>query len=410
MIQDYFVISFKNLRHRGIRSWLTLLGIFIGIAAVVSLITLGNGLQAAVGAQFGVSSTEVITVQAGGLNSYGPPGSGAVNPLVLGDVEAIRKLSVVEMAIRRNLPSGRLEFNDRSIFGNAMSIPDGEEREFGYDVMELETEVGRLLKDGDGKRAMLGYNFYSDNVGLDKLIKPGDKISLEGEQGITEDFEIIGILKKKGSFVFDNIVYINEGPLNNLMGYGDDVDLIAVHVKGKEVMDKAKEDIEKLLRKRRDVKMGEEDFEVSTPDAMLETVNTVLGGVQAFIIVIASISILVGAIGIVNTMTTSVLERRKEIGIMKAIGAKNGQVFMQFLVESGLLGLIGGAVGVLVGMLIGYVGTAGINNFIGGGIKPEINWFLIFFSLLGSFVVGSIAGIAPAMQAAKQNPVEALRG
>ncbi len=410
MFRDYFILSFKNLRHRGIRSWLTLLGIFIGIAAVVSLITLGNGLEAAVGAQFGVSSTEVITVQAGGLNSYGPPGSGVVNPLNINDVIAIEKLSTVVRTIRRNIPSGKLEFNDRVIFGSIVSVPDGEDRDYSYEVMELDIEDGRLLDDGDRNRIMLGYNFYADSVGLEKPIKIGDKISIQGESLIPRNYEVIGITKKKGSFFFDNAVYMNEKPLEDLMGYGDDVDLIAVQIKSEDLMDKAKEDIEKLLRKRRNVKEGEEDFEVSTPDAMMATVNTVLNGVQIFIIIIASISIIVGAIGIVNTMTTSVLERKKEIGIMKAIGAKNGQIFMQFLVESGLMGLMGGAVGATIGMLIGIVGTKGIGNFIDSNIPLSINWGLIISSLIGSFIIGSMAGIAPAMQAAKQNPVDALRG
>jgi len=183
-----------------------------------------------------------------------------------------------------------------------------------------------------------------------------------------------------------------------------------VKVRGEDSMDRAKEDIEKLLRKRRNVDVGEEDFEVSTPEAMMETVNSVLGGVQAFIVIIASISILVGALGIVNTMTTSVLERRKEIGIMKAIGGTNWQVFLQFFFESGLLGLVGGIVGVILGTLIGFFGIAGINNFIGGDIGLVIDPILIGGALLGSFVIGSLAGIVPAMSAAKQNPVEALRG
>ena len=410
MLGDYFSFSIKNLKHRGVRSWLTLLGIFIGIAAVVALITLGNGLQAAVSAQFGVSSTEVISVQAGGLNAYGPPGSGVVNPLTIDDVEAIGKLSTVVRAMRRNIPSGRLEFNDRAIFGSAISMPSGEDREYAHEVLELEAEVGRLLKDGDRNRVMLGYNFLADTVGLEKPIKVGDKISIQGEALITRDYEVVGIVKKKGSLIIDNMVFMNEDALEDLMGYGDNVDLIAVQVKSKDLMDKTKEDIEKLLRKRRDVKVGEEDFEVSTPQAMLATVNTVLGAVQAFILVIASISIIVGAIGIVNTMTTSVLERRREIGIMKAIGATNHHVFMQFMIESGLMGLIGGAAGAAVGMAIGIAGTAGIGNFIGSEIPLTINWILIFFSLVGSFLVGAGAGIVPAMQAAKQNPVDALRG
>jgi putative ABC transport system permease protein len=143
---------------------------------------------------------------------------------------------------------------------------------------------------------------------------------------------------------------------------------------------------------------------------MMETVNSILGGVQAFIIIIASISILVGALGIVNTMTTSVLERRKEIGIMKAIGGTNGQVFMQFFFESGMLGFIGGLVGAVLGTLISVAGVAGINGFLGADLIPVIDFVLIGGALLGSFIVGAVAGIVPAMNAAKQNPVEALRG
>ena len=137
MLQDYFLLGLKNLKRRGIRSWLTLLGIFIGIMAVVSLITLGNGLQAAVNSQFGVSSTEVISVQAGGLNAYGPPGSGAVTPLTKDDVEAIERLDTVERAIGRNLPSGKLEFDDQVVFGYAVSIPSGDDRTFVYDMLEI---------------------------------------------------------------------------------------------------------------------------------------------------------------------------------------------------------------------------------------------------------------------------------
>jgi|TARA_Y100000310_G_scaffold156912_1_gene156326 putative ABC transport system permease protein len=403
-MMDYFLIAYRNLKKRGIRSWLTLLGVFIGIVAVISLITLGAGLQSAVNAQFGISSTEVITVQAGGLNSYGAPGSGVVNFLTVEDVEEIAKLSVVNRAIRRNMPTGKLEFNDIVGFGMAMSVPSGDDRKFAYDMLELEPELGRLLKDGDTNKVLLGYNFYGDDDMFGKPIVPGNKILLQ-----EESFEIVGVLEKKG-LLFDNMVLVNEGTLEDLMGYGDNVDLIAVHIKDKDLMDKAKEDIEKVLRKTRDVKKGEEDFEVTTPDAMMESVNSILGAIQAFIIIIASISILVGVIGIVNTMTTSVLERRKEIGIMKAIGAKNSQVFMQFFVESGLMGLVGGALGVIVGMIIGYAGTLGINNFLGAEAVPQINFFLIFFTLLGSFLIGSIAGIIPAMSAARQNPVEALRG
>jgi putative ABC transport system permease protein len=402
---DYLILALKNLKHRGIRSWLTLLGIFIGITAVVALIGLGNGLQAAVAAQFGVSSTEIITVQAGGLSAFGPPGSGAVDKLTSEDVDAIERLSSVEIAIPRIITSGKMEFNDIVSFGIVASVPGGNKRKFAYEVLDSKPEVGRLLKDGDTNKVMLGYNFWKDDAIFGERIVPGKSVLLQDEK-----FIVVGILEKTGSFIFDNVVIVNEEKLRDLVDYGDDVDVIAVQAKDESLMDRAKEDIEKLLRDRRDVDEGEENFEVSTPEAMMETVNGVLGAVQAFIIIIASISILVGALGIVNTMTTSVLERRKEIGIMKAIGGTNFQIFLQFFFESGLLGLIGGLVGVIAGTLISIAGTLGINSFIGSELAPTIDLVLIGGALAGSFIVGAVAGIVPAMNAAKQNPVEALRG
>ncbi len=402
---DYLILALKNLKHRGIRSWLTLLGIFIGVTAVVGLIGLGTGLQAAVGAQFGVSSTQALTVQAGGLNAFGAPGSGAVNKLTRDDTAAIEKLSTVEFATPRNLETIKIEYNDKIVFGMAISLDDRMESQM-YETMDLEAGQGRMLQSGDLGKIVIGSNYaYGDKNGFDKGIVIGKTVLIQDER-----FKVIGILKKKGSFMLDNIVIMYDEDLNDLMNYGDEVDVIGVLVKDPDLMDRAKEEIEKLLRQRRDVDIGEEDFEVSTPDAILETVNSVLGGVKAFIIIIASISILVGALGIVNTMTTSVLERRKEIGIMKAIGAKNSQVFLQFFFESGMLGLIGGLVGVVLGTMISVGGVIGINSFIGSDLSPSIDFILIGSALLGSFIVGAIAGIAPAMQAAKQNPVEALRG
>jgi len=128
-----------------------------------------------------------------------------------------------------------------------------------------------------------------------------------------------------------------------------------------------------------------------------------------FIVLVASISIFVGAIGIANTMTTSVVERKKEIGIMKAIGARNMDIFYQFFIEAGLLGLIGGIIGIILGIGLSYLGTASLNSFLGTETQPNINSYLIVFSLLGSFFVGAVSGIIPALNAARQNPVESLR-
>ena len=405
MISDYFTLAFRNLKHRGVRSWLTLLGIFIGVTAVVALISLGNGLQLAVSSQFGVSATELISVQAGGVSGFGPPGTGVVDVLTSKEFDAIEKLSSVKNAIKRYISSGKLEYNDIVIFGYATSVPDGEDRAFLYEQLEKGPIAGRFLKDGERGKIFLGYNFYVDKVGLDKEITPGKTVLIQDKK-----FEVVGILDKKGSFIFDNAVYMNDDDFLELFNYGDEIDIIAVQPTDKNELGKTKADIEKSLRKVRNVKEGEENFEVSTPEASLATVNSILGGVKAFIVIIAFISIFIGALGIVNTMTTSVLERKREIGIMKAVGARNSQVFWQFFIESSLLGLLGGIIGATFGTILGVVGVQALNNFIGSELSLNIDFVFIFITLLGSFIIGGIAGIVPAMRAAKQNPVEALRG
>jgi putative ABC transport system permease protein len=406
MIQDYVILAYKNLKRRGLRSYLTLLGIFIGIAVVVALIGLGDGLRSAVNSQFNVGSTEVLTVQAGGLSAAGPPGTGVTNPLTQDDAKALEKISGVEAVIPRNIEYLREEFNDRLVVSFAASLPKGDNRDLIYETLDLTILYGDNIKDGDVRKVVLGYDFLDkDKNGFGKALKVGDKILLNDVS-----FTVVGILERKGSFILDKSILMDEDDMRSITNIGDNVDIISVRVKSKDLMDRVKIDIEKILRERRDVKEGEEDFEVSTPQAALQSVNQILTGVQIFIVIIALISIIVGAIGIVNTMTTSVLERRKEIGVMKAIGAKNSDVFMQFFFEAGMLGLIGGIVGVIFGVLIGYFGTVFINTFVGSTAHPGINFYLVIFALIGSFVIGAISGIAPAMKAARQNPVDALRG
>lgn len=405
MIYDSFFLAIKNLKHRGVRSWLTLIGIFIGVTAVVSLISLGNSLEIAVSSQFGMTQTELITVQASEGINFGPPGSSVVNPLTNKDLEDIKKLGSVRRAAGRNIGTAKLEYNNKLSFGYISSIPGGNDRDFIYSETGSELLRGRLLGDNDVGKIFLGYNFYADKVGFGKEIVPGKRILINDKY-----FEVIGILDKQGSFIFDSAIFMNEKDMKDLLGYGDKIDVISVQPTDKNEIDKTKEDIEKILRRNRKVKIGEEDFSVTTPEASLASIKSILGGVQAFIIIVALISVFIGAIGIVNTMTTSVFERKKEIGIMKSIGARNEHIFMQFFIESGLLGLLGGLVGAIFGTLIGVFGTMVINNFIGSEMGVNISFGLIFFSLLGSFLIGAVAGIIPAMNASKQNPVDALRG
>src|SRR3989338_4019887 len=403
-MRDHFTLAYKNLRRRGIRSWLTLIGIFIGIAAFVSLISLGNSLKDTVNAQFNIGSAEVISVEAGGISGYGPPGTAVSNPITKKDADAIEKISYVEAAIPLYIETIRLEYNDFATISNAQSVSE-ERIDYFYENLDLETSSGRLLNKNDFNNVMIGSELYpKEKNGFEKDILVGNKITINGE-----DFVVIGILQKKGSFIIDEAIYMMEDKLVDLNNLTENVDLISVKVKNKELIDRAKEEIEKLLRERRDVKVGEEDFQVSTPESSLASVNQILSGIQVFIVLVASISIFVGAIGIANTMTTSVVERKKEIGIMKAIGARNMDIFYQFFIEAGLLGLIGGIIGIILGIGLSYLGTASLNSFLGTETQPNINSYLIVFSLLGSFFVGAVSGIIPALNAARQNPVESLR-
>jgi putative ABC transport system permease protein len=404
-MKDYFALSVRNVERRGIRSWLTLLGVLIGVAAVISLISLGNSLKDTINSQFNIGSTEVISVEAGGISGFGPPGSGVAKPLTEKDAEEIGKISTVEVSIPRNVRTVKTEFNDRVQFNFAATIPDDEKKDYVYELLDLKAEKGRLIGDGDRNVVVLGSNFLDkESSGFEKGIKVGDRISLSGR-----DFRVQGMLEKKGSFIIDNSILVNEKDLEDLLGYGDEVDLIAVKVISADLMEKTQEDIEKTLRKTRSVKKGEEDFQVSTPQAMLESVNKIILGIQIFVVLIASVSILVGAIGIANTMTTSVLERKREIGIMKAIGARNEHVFYQFFIEAGILGLVGGFLGIALGIGISYLGTSAINDFLGSATKPNFSAMTMILALFGSFAIGAISGVIPAMRAAKENPVEALR-
>ncbi len=399
---NYFFISYRNIKRRGLRSWLTLLGIVVGVVAVVSLITLSGGIKLAVNSQFGVSSTNVLTVQAGGL-SLGPPGTNVVRPLTTEDAKKIGELDSVEVAIPRNLAMIKFQFNRKLEIKNAVSIV-GEDTKKIYELLDLKVISGRLLKKGDTNKVLLGYDYSQKDNAFKKAIQSNNFVVIDGKK-----FEVAGILKKKGSFMVDGSVFIMDKELKSMANYGNNVNIIIVEPKDGVSLNKTKEDIENLLRKRRDVKKGEEDFSVSTPEAMLAVVNSLLDGIDIFIIIISSLSILVGVLGIVNTMTTSVLERKKDIGIMKAIGAKDSYIFFQFLTESGLIGLVGGFIGVVIGISIGFSGDFLISNFLGSPITPTLNYPLIIFTLLGSFLIGSIAGVIPAIKASRQTPVDSLR-
>lgn len=403
MIKDYAQLASTSLKHRRVRSWLTLVGIFIGIAAVISLIGLGQGLRVAVMGQFNFLTTDVLTIQASGLQ-HGPPGEGVVRPLLESYVDDISKIPGIDRAIGRLIASTQIEFNGVHDFSYAASIPDGKDRKEIERIANLQLDQGRMLQDGDAQKVVLGIN-YRDPETFGKAVQPRDTVFVQGKA-----FEVVGILAKKGSFIIDNAILINEDVMRDLFEVNDTYDVIVAVVQPGQNMARVKERVESYLRKERDVDKGEEDFSVQSPEQALANLDSTLFAIQIFIYVIAGISIVVGGIGIANTMYTSVVERTKQIGIMKALGAQRKTIFSLFLLESGFLGFVGGIVGIIIGVSIAY-GLAFLGStFLGSDlIRVSLNWFIIIGALLFSFLVGTIAGFLPAVQASKLVPVEALR-
>lgn len=402
-IYEGLMIALKNMSQRKLRSWLTLIGIFAGIAAVVALISLGQGLQSAINDQFLNMGVNRITIQGKG-SSFGPPGTNAVGKLGAHDISILEKIKGVDMALGRYIKASTIQFGRNEELTYVLSVPDSEEgAKKLWEFSNYDIDEGRLLSTKDKYKAFLGYD-AKDVDG--RIVEVGQKIRIENQ-----DFTVVGTAKKKGNPIFDGSVLISQNVMEDIFETSDnDFNMIVVFIDNNYDLETVKDIAERTMRRDRGQKEGEEDFALSTPQEALESLNSILLTVQILLVGIAAISLVVGGIGIANTMYTAVLERTKEIGIMKSIGAKNKHIMIIFLFESGLLGLAGGVLGLLLGVLIGKSVEAGAFYYFGESIiKTSFHPFLIIGSLLFAFLLGAMAGTLPARQASKLKPVDALR-
>jgi putative ABC transport system permease protein len=404
MKKDYFFLAFGNLKHRGLRSWLTILGIFIGIAAVVALITMGEGLRTAITGQFSVLSADRLTIQNAGTGD-GPPGSTVVTKLNEHDVDIIKGINGVEEVIPRLIRVVKVEFNKNANYNYLASIPnDAKQADEIYNSDGMKLEEGSWLKTTELGKVIIGSEIGKEDA-FGKEITVGNKIIIQGKS-----FEVIGILKTASSFQINSVILMNEEDIKKLLDIDDEYDVIVAQVGDSKQAETVAERIKEALRKDRKEDLGEEDFSVQTSAEAISSVNTILNIINLIVGGIAAISLLVGGIGIMNTMYTSVLERTKEIGTMKAVGAKNKEILWIFIIESGMLGLIGGMIGAALGIGLAF-GVSGIANAAVGGtfLSVQISYPLIFGAIAFAFTLGLIAGLTPAMQASKLKPVEAFR-
>jgi putative ABC transport system permease protein len=337
---------------------------------------------------------------------FGPPGSTAVKKLTQHDVDIVESVKGVERVITRLIRTARIEYNKIAGYYYFASMPeDPDNSKIIYNTLNVKAQEGRLLAPDERGKIVLGNSFLQDNK-FKKDIRVGSDFLIEGKK-----FEVVGILQKASTFQLNLVVLMNEKDMKDILNIGDEQDIMVALISKGEDIEEVGARIEEKLRKDRGLKEGEEDFKVQTPLQALQGVNTVLSIINIIIAGIAIVSLIVGGIGIANTMYTSVLERKKEIGVMKAIGAKNSNVLLIFLFEAGFLGVIGGLVGIIIGLAMAFAIASGANAVFGQSLFI-INFspVLIIGSLVFSLMVGIISGVFPALQASKLKPVEAFRG
>jgi len=380
-----------------------MLGIFIGVSLVVALVSLGQGMQNAINTQFASVGVDKIIIQPTSPG-FGPPGQDAAGNLTEKDLKIVEQTPGIKAAAGRILLSAKIEFNKEIKVNFVASMPKEQAaRALLEESQNMKIQKGRMLKQGDSGKAVIGDNYATKKI-FDKNIQLGSKITVEGKQ-----FEVIGILKKDGNPMRDELVMLNEEDVNEISSKEDYSAIFAQVQEGSDI-NLVAEKLTRSLRRRKGQKEGFEDFEVQTSQEMIESFNNILSIIQIFVIGIAAISIIVGGIGIMNTMYTSVLERTKEIGVMKAIGARNRDIMGLFLIESGMLGVTGGLIGLAIGIGFSLIVEFGAKAALGTNlISAQFPLYLIIGTLIFSFIIGAISGVLPAMQASRMKPVDALR-
>ena len=400
MITDYMTLAFRNLTKRKLRSWLTMLGIFVSIATIFVLISLSLGFQVAVQEQFQQLGTDKFFIMPKGQLA-GPGTSGAVS-LTKADADVIQRMAGVKDISYVYVSSTTVEFRNQKKYFSVYAFPSDRWKVF-KDISSFKLDEGQYLSQSDRGKVMLGSQYKYDKL-FNTPLKAGDKITIDGV-----DFKVGTILASLGNPQDDRSIYMYYEDFQKISN-STSIQEIIVQVNPGENIEEVANRTEKKLMNFRKVTDKTKDFSILTPEELLSSFASILSIVTGFLLGVAAISLLVGAIGITNTMYTSVLERTKEIGVMKAVGAKNSDILTIFLIESGLLGLTGGVIGVLLGMGIGkvieYIAVHQLQTNLLQVVFPV---YLIAGCLIFAFLIGAISGTLPAYRASKIRPVVALR-
>ena len=394
--------AIRSLTHRRLRSFLTILSILIGITAIFALISFGLGINDYIDTLAQESGVDKLFLQSKGTSA---PGTDANFYISEDDLHFINKINGVNEISGIYMKVAELEFRKDSNFYFVMGM-EPKKMKLLDETFTVSVENGRNLKNGDLNKVVLGYNYQLDEKIFDHGIKLGDKVELNKLK-----FEVIGFYEEVGNPGDDSQMYVTQETFETILypeskdKFGYAVIRADSNIPSNELADK----INEKLRKHKGQKEGEEDFFVQTFEDAIGTFTSIVDILNGVLILIALISLFVASINIMNTMYTAVLERTKEIGIMKSIGAKNKSILMIFILESGFLGLVGGILGIFIGWIIASIGGKIAANAGYAMLQPIFPWYLIVGCLFFAFSVGTLAGLLPAKQAAKLKPVDALR-
>jgi putative ABC transport system permease protein len=402
-------LAANSLRHRKLRSWLAILGIVIGVASVISLISISVGLNSSIQSSLGGLGANIITITSGaaraGRTSFGGGGGAGfgagfggqtTQPITFEQANDLKRIAGVEYV------DPRLQKNEHVTYKNlntSVTVIGVNPYSFPASSAVVMSE-GRTLTAGDLTSVVIGANVQSVTFNQSML---GTQIRIGGVP-----FRVVGVLNASGASFGgpDSDMFITITEAERLFNASTDTNNIAassvVVVAQNGSADSAAASITTELDALHHVTNSTQDFTVTTASSLESTISTVTNSLALFLGAIASISLLVGGIGVANAMFTSVLEQTKYIGLLKSLGARSGTILKLFVYESAMVGLIGGVLGIVLSLF----GSALLSSF---GLPTEITPELAILGLGFSILVGVASGIVPARNAASVEPVEALR-
>ncbi|PRM94280.1 multidrug ABC transporter substrate-binding protein [Aliarcobacter cryaerophilus] len=401
MLLNALIIAIKEIRRNILRSILTILGIVIGVASVIAMVMIGDGTTANVTANIEKLGSNMLNVRVGQEKRGAPRDDNSAKPFKIEDITAIKnEVSNLKGVTAENSGMANVVFGNKS----NSSLIVGTTSDY-FIIKDWEVEQGRIFEEGElssGKSVcILGTTVVKNLFGDENPI--GATIRLKNFP-----CSVIGVLASKGASSFgrdqDEVVITPLKMYQRKIQGNLDVSSIIVSVMEEKYIEDAKEQIISLMQDRRAVKVGESDnFHIRDMKDILNTMTNTTKMLTYLLGSIAAISLLVGGIGIMNIMLVSVTERTREIGIRLAIGAMQSEVLLQFLIEAIVLSTLGGIIGILLGLGVGY-GVVQIFE-----LPYIINTQIILISFIFSTLIGVVFGYFPARKAARLNPIDALR-